>query len=218
MYDYILFDLDGTLTDPKEGITRCVAYALEHFGIHEDNLDALTNFIGPPLVDSFQEFYGFDEEKALEAVAKYRERFAPIGVFENRVYPGIDSMLKALTDAGKILALATSKPWVFAEKILEKYELAPYFKVVVGAELDGRRNAKSEVIAEALSQLGITNETLSRCIMVGDRRQDINGAKANAIDSLGVRIGYAEPGELEAAGATYIADTVEEMRKMLLSL
>lgn len=216
--DYILFDLDGTLTDPKDGITRCVDYALRYFGIETADLDTLTNFIGPPLIDSFMEFYGFDEGKAKLAVEKYRERFSAVGVFENRVYPGIPSMLKRLTNAGKTLALATSKPWIFAQRILDKYALAPYFTVVVGSELDGRRNAKAEVITEALAQLKIDENDKSRCIMVGDRRHDILGAKANGLCSLGVRIGYAEDGELEAAGATYIAADVAEMETLLLSL
>lgn len=216
--DILLFDLDGTLTDPKEGITRCVDHALRHFGIQTEDLDALTKFIGPPLIDSFMEFYGFDEEKAKLAIEKYRERFSTVGVFENRVYPGIADMLAHLQDAGKTLALATSKPWVFAERILEKFELAPYFSVVVGSELDGRRNAKAEVIAEVLARLQLSKKDRGRCMMIGDRRHDILGAKVNGIASLGVRFGYAEPGELEKAGADYIADSVEQAEALLLTL
>ena len=216
--DILLFDLDGTLTDPKEGITRCVAYALRHFGIQIADLNTLTEFIGPPLMDSFMQFYGFDEEKAKLAVEKYRERFSTTGVFENRVYPGIRPMLQHLCDAGKTLALATSKPWIFAQQILEKYALASYFSVVVGSELDGRRSAKAEVIAEALLRLRLSEKDRQRCIMVGDRRHDILGAKINGIASLGVRFGYAKAGELEAAGADYIADTIEQTEALLLTL
>ena len=218
MIDYILFDLDGTLTDPKEGITRCVSYALRAFGIVEDDLDKLTKFIGPPLLDSFMEFYGFDEEQARHAIEVYRERFSTIGVFENGVYEGIIPMLRKFRDSGKVLALSTSKPWVFAERILEKFELAEYFTVVVGSELDGRLTDKAEVIAETLARLGNGADVRERSIMVGDRRHDIAGAKKNGILSLGVKFGYAEENELEEAGADYIAETVSNAENILLSL
>ncbi len=216
--DYLFFDLDGTLTDPKEGITKCVDYALKHFGIHTQNLETLTKFIGPPLLDSFMEFYGFDAPKAKLAIEKFGERFSATGIFENRVYPGVLSMLQHLCDAGKTLALASSKPWVFSERILEKYGLSPYFSVVSGSELDGRRNAKAEVIAEAFKRLQLSEKDRSRCIMVGDRKHDIIGAKANHIASLGVRFGYAQDGELEAAGADYITNTIEQTEALLLTL
>lgn len=123
MYNTILFDLDGTLTDPKEGITKCVQYALSHFGVEEADLEQLTKFIGPPLQYSFMTYYGFDEEKAQKAIEKYRERFSTVGIFENGVYEGIKDMLNELKKIGKVLAVATSKPQVYAEKILEKYDL-----------------------------------------------------------------------------------------------
>lgn len=211
-YKYIFFDLDGTLTDPKEGITKCAQYALAHFGIHED-ADKLTNFIGPPLVDSFMEFYGFPREKALEAVEKYRERFSEVGIFENRVYDGVEDMLQKLVDTGHVLVLATSKPKVFADIIVKKYRIRPYLKMVSGSELDGTRNDKDEVIEYALKKLGCPRE---RTIMVGDRRQDIIGAKKCGIASCGVRFGYAEPGELEAAGADFIADDMDGLLKFLM--
>ena len=141
MKDIILFDLDGTLTDPKEGITKCVQYALAHFGIDVPNLDDLMCFIGPPLVDSFQMFYGFSEEKAEEAVAKYRERFKDIGIFENGVYDGVLELLKACKAAGKTIGLATSKPEEFARRILDKYGMAEYFDEITGSTMDGRINA-----------------------------------------------------------------------------
>ena len=207
---YILFDLDGTLTDPKEGITRCVQYSLRSFGIEEDT-ENLTPFIGPPLAQMFESSYGIDGAAATE---KYRERYATVGIFENRVYDGIAQMLVKLKAAEKMLALATSKPEVFARRILEKYELSQYFDVTVGSELDGRRTDKAEVIAEALRQLG--NPYKDDAIMVGDRRHDVIGAKKCGIKCIGVRFGFAEQGELEKAGADYIAGSVSELSDMLL--
>ncbi len=215
-FRYLLFDLDGTLTDPKEGITKSVQYALAAFGVEEPDLDRLTCFIGPPLVDSFMEFYGFDREKARQAQAKYRERFAEKGIFENRVLPGIPELLRRLAGAGRVLALATSKPEVFAEKILERYGLAAYFTQTVGSGLDGSLGTKAEVIVEALRRLKLSPEEKRQVLMIGDRKHDIAGAKACGVASLGVRFGYAEEGELEAAGADFIAGTVEELGAFLL--
>lgn len=215
MMKYIFFDLDGTLTDPQEGITNCVRYALEEFGIREDDYGRLMRFIGPPLVDSFSQYYGFDKEKSLAAVAKYRERFGDIGLFENRVYDGIHELLRKLKDAGKILVLATSKPRIYALKILAKYGLDGYFSFVSGAELDGTRNYKDEVIRYAMENIGCSADEV---VMVGDRQQDILGAKKCGITSCGVCFGYAEPGELEAVDADYIADNIEELEAILLGL
>lgn len=211
-YKYIFFDLDGTLTDPKEGITKCVQYALDCYGIHEET-DNLLDFIGPPLVDSFMEFYGFSEDKALAAVEKYRERFAKIGIFENKVYDGVCEMLQKLTDSGRVPVLATSKPKVFADVIVKKFRLRPYLKMVSGSELDGTRNNKDEVIEYALKKLGCPVESV---IMVGDRRQDIIGAKKCGVASCGVRFGYAEPNELEEAGADYIVNSIDELTELLM--
>lgn len=212
-YKYIFFDLDGTLTDPQEGITNCVKYALEYCGIQETDYAKLMCFIGPPLVYSFQEYYGFNEEKALEAVQKYRERFASVGIFENKAYDGIHDVLQTLVDSGHVLALATSKPRVFAEKIMAKYRLRPYFKLICGAELDGTRNNKDEVISHAIEKLGCPRDNI---IMVGDRKHDILGAKKCGIASCGVSFGYAEEGELEQAGADYIADNLSELLDVLM--
>ena len=212
-YKYIFFDLDGTLTDPQEGITNCVRYALEHCGINETDYSKLLRFIGPPLVYSFQEYYGFDKTKALEAVEKYRERFSSIGLFENKVYDGIYELLQTLTDSGHLLVLATSKPRVFAEKIMAKYRLRPYFKMISGSELDGTRNDKNEVIEYAIEKLGCPRDKI---IMVGDRKHDILGAKKCGVASCGVRFGYAEENELENAGADYIADTLDELLPILI--
>lgn len=214
MFEYLLFDLDGTLTDPYEGITRCFQYALASFGV-EEKQENLKRVIGPPLMDAFMEFYGFSKEEAALGVEKYRERFSAVGLFENQVYEGIPEMLDSLQKAGKTLCLATSKPEVFAKRILEKFDLAKYFSVAVGAELDGTRNYKKDVIAEVLNQLG--NPPLDKVLMIGDRKQDIEGAKACNMAALGVRFGYAEPGELENAGCQTYADTVEELTAYLLT-
>lgn len=214
--EYFLFDLDGTLTDPKEGITKCVQYALDFYGVHAQNQDELLPFIGPPLVDSFEMFYGFSHEKALDATKKYRERFATVGLFENYPYEGMDKLLGDLKGQGKTLALATSKPEVFAKRILDKFDLSQYFDCITGSELSGERSQKHEVIEEALRRLGIACR--ESCIMIGDRKYDIIGAKACGLKTVGVRYGYAEDGELEQFGAEYIADTVEDLHKLLMSL
>ncbi|MDE6974300.1 MAG: HAD hydrolase-like protein, partial [Lachnospiraceae bacterium] len=145
MFQYCLFDLDGTLTDPKEGITRSVQHALKHFGIEEPDLDRLEPFIGPPLKDSFMEFYGLSEEQALKAVEVYRERFAPIGGLENEIIPGTGQMLAHAREKGIHLAVASSKPLVFVRQILRHFQIEDYFEVVVGSELDGTRGSKEEV-------------------------------------------------------------------------
>lgn len=212
MFDLILFDLDGTLTDPKEGITKCVQYALEACGIVENDLDKLTSFIGPPLVDGFMNFYGFDREKALFAVEKYRERFRDIGIFENNVYDGVAEMLKTLKQAGKKIALATSKPHIFADRILEHFNLVQYFDVTVGAELDGTRNEKDAVIQAVLSQFPDTENI----VMVGDRSYDVVGAHTCKIPCIGVQFGYAESGELEKAGADWLAADISALTEILL--
>ncbi len=221
MFDYCLFDLDGTLTDPGEGITKSVQYALHHFGIEESDRQKLEAFIGPPLKDSFMEFYDFTEEEALKAVEVYRERFAPVGVLENSIYPGIASMLAELSERGVHLAVASSKPHVFVHQILNHFDIEKYFEVVVGSELDGRRTAKEEVVQEALRQLGVLTIPACKrhlcCAMIGDRKFDIQGAKAHGLAATGVRFGYAGKGELESEGADYIADTVEELERFLLS-
>ena len=220
MFDYCLFDLDGTLTDPREGITKSVQYALQAFGIEEPDLKKLEPFIGPPLKDSFMEFYGFTGEEAERAIAVYRERFAPVGIFENQVYPGIPQMLERLYRRGTRLAVASSKPIGFVKQILAHFDIEKYFDVVVGSELDGTRGTKEEVVEEALGRLGIltmpVTERHVRCAMTGDRKFDIQGARAGGLTGVGVRFGFAEEGELEEAGAEYIAETVAGLAEFLL--
>lgn len=220
MFQYCLFDLDGTLTDPKEGITKSVQYALRYFGIEEQSLDRLEPFIGPPLKDSFMEFYGLSEEQALKAIEVYRERFAPIGVLENIIFPGTEQMLCHVREKGIHLAVASSKPLVFVRQILRHFQIEEYFEVIVGSELDGTRGTKEEVVEEALRQLGILQmkpeERKRLCAMVGDRKFDMQGAKVHGLTAIGVSFGYAAPGELDAAGADAIADTMEQLEVLLV--
>lgn len=233
MFKYILFDLDGTLTDPKIGITTCVQYALKAFGIEEPDLDKLECFIGPPLKDSFKQFYGMNDEQAQQATAKYRERFVVTGLFENEIYPGVPEMLRQIKQSGKKISIASSKPTELVKRILEHFDIAQYFDYVVGSEMDGRRSKKEEVVEEALrllladtsdSKNEVSGESgvLDRSViikediaMVGDRKFDIEGAKAFGLTSVGVSFGYAPEGELEEAGAEYIVDTVTELLELL---
>ena len=220
MFQYCLFDLDETLTDPKEGITKSVQHALKYFGIEEPDLDRLEPFIGPPLKDSFMEFYGLSEEQALKAVEVYRERFAPVGVLENEIIPGTGQMLAHAREKGIHLAVASSKPLVFVRQILRHFQIEEYFEVVVGSELDGTRGSKEEVVEEALRQLGILEmdpaDKKSLCAMIGDRKFDIQGAIAHGLTGIGVSFGYAGEGELSAAGADMVADTMEQLERILL--
>lgn len=213
MFDTILFDLDGTLTDPGEGITNSVAYALDKYGIDVQDKRELYKFIGPPLVDSFMKYYGFDEDKALQAVEYYREYFRNKGIFENEVYEGVEDMLRRLHADGKRIVLATSKPEEFALRILEHFELKKYFTVVAGASMDSSRSKKGDVIAYALSMCG--NVDKSTVVMVGDREHDIIGAKENALASIGVLYGYGNEEELQNSGADFIAATPEDILKLI---
>ncbi len=214
---YILFDLDGTLTDPKEGITKSVQHALAHFGIAVDDLDSLIPFIGPPLTDSFEMFYGFTHEQALEGVRVYREYFTQRGWRENQEYAGVREMLRALKTAGFSLSVATSKPEVFALRILDYFHLTDYFDVVGGADLDGTRIRKADVIRYTLGRAGVSQsgQALEQVAMVGDREHDILGAKAVGIESVGVLYGYGSREELEAAGADALAEQPGDLVRLL---
>lgn len=214
MYGTVLFDLDGTLTDPGIGITNSVMYALKKYGIEPSDRSELYKFIGPPLTESFERFYGFTPGQAKEAVEFYREYFKDKGIFENRPYEGIDVLLSSLKNAGMTLAVATSKPEVFAARILEHFDLAKYFTVTAGSNLDGSRISKADVINYALETLNVNDK--ASVLMVGDREHDVIGAKAAGIDCVGVLYGYGSREELESAGAGSIAQTVEELKNMLL--
>lgn len=212
---YILFDLDGTLTDPSAGITSAVEYALAKFAISVKNKNELKQFIGPPLWDSFEKYFGFTREQAVQAVAYYREYYKDNGIFDNYVYEGIEDLLKSLKTEGKILIVATSKPAVFAVRILEHFDLAKYFDFTAGSELDGTRTDKREVINYALGECGICN--LTEAIMVGDREHDIIGAKSAGICSAGVLYGFGDRAELTAAGADYIAEDIKALGDLLIN-
>lgn len=212
----ILFDLDGTITDSQLGITRSAAYALERFGIHVEDPSTLKFFVGPPLHDSFVEHYGFSADEATRAVETYREYYREKGILENEVYPHIPQLLADLKANGKTVIMATSKPTVFAKRILEYFSLDQYFSYVSGAELSGVRNNKDEVIEYALEQCGITDR--SQCVMVGDRKHDIIGAKKTSLASVGVLYGYGDREELETAGADCIAEDVFDLWNILAGL
>jgi len=217
MKKYMLFDLDGTLTDPKVGITTCVQYALHSMGIEEPDLDKLIPFIGPPLKDSFMQFYDMNEEQALQAIEKYRERFQDTGIFENEVYKGIPKMLEELQKKGVQLAVASSKPTVYVERILEHFQLKQYFRVIVGSELDGRRVNKDEIIHEALNKLFYYKPIQKELVyMIGDRKFDVEGAREHRIECVAVTYGYGSIEELKEVKADYIVRSVEELRKFLL--
>ena len=218
MTKYALFDLDGTLSDPKIGITTCVQLALNHFGIRVDNLDELEPFIGPPLKDSFMKFYGLSEEQAIKALEIYRSRFSTVGLYENTMYPGMDRMLRRLRAEGYQLSVASSKPTIYVERILEHFDLKKYFHHVVGSFLDGSRIEKDAIIDEAMRLLGVTDETKSQVVMIGDRMFDVQGAKSHGISSIAVSYGYGSKEELIEAAPDYIVDTVEELESLLLSL
>lgn len=210
----VLFDLDGTLTDPKVGITRSIQYALRKRGRPVPDADSLESFIGPPLERSFRERFAMTPVEARQAVEDYREYFADKGLFENAVYPGIPELLESLRGRGVRLLVATSKPTVFAERILAHFALAGHFDQVVGSHLDGRRVEKQELIADALATLsGVTRE---RAVHVGDRRHDVEGAHANGIAAIAVGWGYGTREELEAARPTALAESVGALGRLLL--
>ncbi|PSR30478.1 MAG: phosphoglycolate phosphatase [Sulfobacillus benefaciens] len=212
-YSTILFDLDGTLTDPKVGITKSVQYALSRLGIDAPDLDALTPFIGPPLHIAFQQQYHFNFTQTQLAVQYYREYFSVHGIYENVLYQGIPQLLTSLKENSRNLIVATSKPTAFAQQILCHFGIDQFFDQVVGSNLDGTRSAKTEIVACALRQYPQLPST--DFVMVGDREHDIIGATSNGIDSIGVGYGYGSREELSRANATYIADTVEHLRKLL---
>lgn len=213
MYGIVLFDLDGTLTDPGIGITNSVAYALRKWGIEPPPRTELFKFIGPPLADSFSKFYGFSPEDAEKSVEYYREYFRDRGLYENEIYPGAEAMLKALKAGGRKVVLATSKPEEFAKRILEYFHIDGYFDFVAGASMDSSRNKKGDVIAYALRDAKITD--LKNVVMVGDREHDILGARENGLDCIGVLFGYGSREELKAAGATHIAEKMEDILKII---
>ncbi|MDO4615125.1 MAG: HAD hydrolase-like protein [Lachnospiraceae bacterium] len=216
MWNTVLFDLDGTLTDSGLGITRCVQHALrEVYGMEITELHDLDCFVGPPLKEQFLAFAGGTEEQAEQAVAVYRSRYKDTGIFENEVYPGIPELLRSLKEAHMTLALSSSKPTVFCKRILSYFGLDSYFTVILGSELDGRRTKKSEVVAEVLHSLGM-EERRSEAVLIGDRNYDVEGARAAGIDCLAVSYGYGSRSELEAVWPACICDNVRELQNVLI--
>ena len=217
MYRYIFFDLDGTLTDSKEGIMNCLRYALEKLGepVPEDSV--LLNFIGPPLQDSYMKYCGFDKEKAALGVKLFRERYAPIGKFENAPAPGMAELCARLKDKGYVLALASSKPEEMCVPICEKFGFAPSMTTITGSS-PGDDWEKVDVIRETMRRMGLTEADVPSILMVGDRKFDVLGAKECGIDCVGVEFfGYAAPGELEEAGAVAVFRTAEELEAFILN-
>ncbi len=215
MFKYILFDLDGTLTDAAPGITNSIKYALNKFGIQEPGEQRLRKCLGPPLITSFSEIFGLSEQNAEKAVEYYREYFKPRGIYENEVYAGIPELLNELKAQEKTLIVATSKPEPFAKTILEHFGLDGYFALIAGSNLDNTRSRKSQVIDYALETLGINDR--ENAVMVGDREHDIIGAKETGLRSIGVLYGYAAPGELESAGADFLANTPQDIYDIINS-
>ncbi len=210
MYKAILFDLDGTLTDSGEGITKSVQYALEKVGKPEPDLQKLRIFVGPPLLEQFQEYAGIDEETARKAVEIYRERYAPVGIYENELYLGIPEMLSGLKQRGYKLAIASSKPENFVKIVAEYFHIDSYFDEMVGSEPEGRRTNKTEVIEETLKRLGFS-EHRDQVIMVGDKEHDVFGARCAGLECIAVSYGYGNEEELKNAHPFKIVNSAEEI-------
>lgn len=210
MYKAILFDLDGTLTESGEGITKCVQYALEKLGKPESDLKKLEVFIGPPLMEQFMKYAGLDEETARRAVEYYRERYSTTGIFENRPYPGVEEMLQELKRKKYLLAVASSKPEYFVKQILDYFHLTDYFDEIVGSELNGSRTNKTEVIEETLRRLGLDKHR-EQVIMVGDKEHDVLGARAAGLECVAVSYGYGTEEEITAAQPLQTVSSTEEI-------
>ncbi len=214
MYKYILFDLDGTVADSAEGVTNSVYYALSHMGIEVADKSELKKFIGPPLSSSFKEFYNFSEDQIKKGTALYREYYTDKGINEATIFDGIEPLLHELKTCGRKIILATSKPEVFAVKIIENFGVSEYFDVIAGSTLDEERNTKTKVIEYALEKAGVTD--LSEALMIGDRKHDVIGANETGIRCAYILYGYGNREEAEEYNADYILDTVNDLEKFLL--
>ena len=210
MYKAILFDLDGTLTESGEGITKCVQYALEKLGKPEENLKKLEVFIGPPLKEQFMQYAGLDKETAVKAVEYYRERYSNVGIFENKPYPGVENMLQELKHKKYILVVASSKPEYYVKQILDYFNLTEYFDEIVGSEMNGARTNKTEVIEETLKRLGLDHHR-EQVIMVGDKEHDVLGARKAGLDCVAVSYGYGTEEELAASQPLQIVASAEKI-------
>lgn len=214
-FKYFLLDFDGTVVNTGEGITKGVAYALKYFGIEVSDLSSLHNFIGPPLTESFQQFYHFTEQQSIEAVKKYREYYKPYGMYESEPYEGMIALLKKVKEKGGKIVLATSKPEIMAKNLLKYFKADMYFELIAGSNPDEGRDKKGEVIQYAINKINIPFE---QAIMIGDRKYDILGAKENKLSSIGVLFGFGDREELETAGADYIVKDTKELEKLMLSM
>lgn len=210
MYKAILFDLDGTLTESGDGITRSVQYALEKIGKPEPDIEKLEVFVGPPLLEHFMKYAGIDEPTARQAVEYYRERYSVTGIYENRLYPGVERMLAELKSKGYLLAVASSKPEFFVMQVLDYFRIYEYFDVVVGSEMGGNRTRKSEVISETLRRLGMDHKK-EQVIMVGDKEHDVFGAREEGLDCIAVSYGYGTMEELKRAQPLCIAESTDDI-------
>lgn len=209
-YQNVLFDLDGTLTDPREGITRSIQYGLSKMGIDEPDVRTLEHFIGPPLLQAFMATYGFDEAKAWEAMGYYRERFAVTGLYENHVFEGVTPLLEELVSQGRQLFIATSKPQVYAREIARHFDFARHFKVIYGSELDGTRTNKVELIRHLMSEQGLDP---AQTLMIGDRKHVLIGARDNGLDAAAVGYGFGSFEELSAFAPTYHFQTLAQLHQ-----
>ena len=209
-YQNVLFDLDGTLTDPREGITRSIQYGLSKMGIDEPDLSKLEHFIGPPLLQAFMATYGFDEARAWEAMGFYRERFAVTGLYENHVFDGVTPLLEELVGQGRQLFIATSKPQVYAREIARHFDFARHFNVIYGSELDGKRTHKVELIRHLLTEQGLDP---AQTLMIGDRKHDLIGARENGLDAAAVGYGFGSFEELSAFAPTDHFQTLAQLHQ-----
>jgi phosphoglycolate phosphatase len=216
VYRYLVFDLDGTVIDSKAGITRSINHALRLCGLPEVKRDRdLSWFVGPPLREGFKELVHSRNSSLIEElVAAYRERYAAIGLYESALYPGIAELLNDLFDQGRVLTLATTKPTIHAKKILENFKLSCLFDRIVGSELDGTRSRKEEAIKLVIGAYG---GPTSGYVMIGDRGDDVTGARRNGVDSIGVLYGYGTASEVMESNPTFVAKTVTDIRAILLS-
>ena len=209
-YKTVLFDLDGTLTDPREGITRSIQYGLSKMGIDEPDLSKLEHFIGPPLLQAFMEFYSFSEAQAWEAVGYYRERFSVTGLYENHVFDGVTPLLEELVGQGRQLYIATSKPQIYAREIARHFDFAKHFNVIYGSELDGTRTNKIELIAHLMAEQGLDP---AQTLMIGDRKHDLIGARQNGLDAAAVGYGFGSFEELNSHTPAYHFETLVQLHQ-----
>ena len=216
MFPYVLFDLDGTLTDPGEGITKSIAYSFDHYGVSYGSLDELKVYIGPPLIHEMSVRIGVDMETAKAYVVKFRERYNEIGWKENYIIPGMPKALQELKAAGCKLAVATSKPYPMAMRVLEYFDLAKYFDAICGSDPDGGNADKALIVSRALKELGVTEEQKAQAVMVGDRMHDVVGGQKNGITTVGLTMGYGSREEFADAGVSFVADSAQEMVVYLL--